>query len=101
MPKISVVSTVRNGSEHVGQVAGSVLGQEFTDYEWLILDDRSTDGTASMLADLEAEHSAVTVLTPDERLGRARGLNRVVEAAAGEYVAQQDFDDVRLPECPK
>jgi glycosyltransferase EpsE len=97
MPKISVVSTVHNGAAHVEQVADSILGQEFDGYEWLILDDCSTDETPSLLANLADEHPVVTVLTPAERLGRARGLNRVVEAADGDYIAQQDFDDVSCP----
>lgn len=97
MPKVSVVSTVHNGSDHVDQVADSILGQEFESYEWLILDDRSTDETPSLLANLADDHPEIRVLTPGKRLGRARGLNRVIEAADGEYIAQQDFDDISHP----
>lgn len=98
MPKVSVISTVHNGASHVEQVANSILGQDFESYEWLILDDKSTDDTPALLANLADEHSKVRVLTPEKRLGRSRGLNRVVDAADGEYIAQQDFDDVSFPQ---
>lgn len=97
MPKVSVVSTVYNGAEHIDQVAGSVLGQTFEDYEWVILDDDSTDETPARLAALADEHPEIRVLTPTTRLGRARSLNRVVAAADGDYIAQQDVDDVSDP----
>jgi len=98
MPQVSVVSTVHNGSDHIEQVAESILGQEFERFEWLILDDRSTDETPALLADLADDHHKVRVLTPEKRLGRARGLNRVVDAADGEYIAQQDIDDTSDPQ---
>lgn len=94
MTKVSVVSTVYNGAEYIDQAADSILNQDYDEYEWLILDDQSTDGTAQKLAELADSHQHIRVVTPPTRLGRAPSLNKVVELAEGDYIAQQDIDDI-------
>lgn len=98
MPKVSVVSTVYNGANHFDQIRDSILSQDYDDFEWVILDDQSTDETPALLSDLADGSERVRVITPDERLGRARSLNRAIEAADGTYIAQQDFDDLSAPD---
>lgn len=97
MTKVSVVSTVYNDEEHIDSVADSILNQEYGDYEWLILDDQSTDSTPQKLSQLADSHQQVRVVRPPDRLGRALSLNKVVDMARGEYIAQQDIDDVSYP----
>lgn len=98
MTKVSVVSTVYNGAEHIDQAADSILSQDYDDYEWLILDDQSTDATPEKLSVLAESHDSVRIVTPPERLGRAPSLNRIVELADGRYIAQQDIDDISFPQ---
>jgi glycosyltransferase involved in cell wall biosynthesis len=97
MTKVSVVSTVYNGAEHIDQAADSILRQDYENYEWIILDDQSTDETPKKLSALADSHDRVRVITPPERLGRAPSLNEVVDIADGHYIAQQDIDDISFP----
>jgi glycosyltransferase EpsE len=97
MTKVSVISTVYNGEPFFERSVPSVLGQDFADFEWVIVDDGSTDRTAALLARLQAEEPRVRVLSPG-RLGRARALNLAVEHARADYIANQDFDDISHPD---
>src|SRR6056297_2275302 len=49
-PRLSVIMTVRNGAEHIEEAIGSILGQTFNDFEFLIVDDGSDDATPDILA---------------------------------------------------
>lgn len=97
MPEVSVISTVYNGEAHFERSVPSVLNQTLTDFEWVIVDDGSTDRTPALLEQLQAEEPRVRVLSPG-RLGRARALNLAVEQARAAYVANQDFDDTSRPD---
>jgi glycosyltransferase involved in cell wall biosynthesis len=92
MPKVSVISTVYNGAKYFDRSVPSVLGQTLEDFEWVIVDDGSTDGTAPLLARLAAEQPNVCVISAG-RIGRARALNLATAQTQGTYVANQDFDD--------
>jgi len=94
MVDVSVVTTVYNESKSFDQAPPSILNQTYEDFEWLILDDMSDDGTAEKLYELSEQDGRITVIEAEDHLGRAKCLNRVVEEAAGDYIAQQDFDDV-------
>ncbi len=74
-----------------------MLGQTLDDFEWVMVDDGSTDRTAALLADLASTDRRVRVLAPG-RVGRARALNLAVEAAQCDYVANLDFDDASRPD---
>ncbi len=97
MPKVSVISTVYNGEAYFERSVPSILGQSVEDFEWVIVDDGSTDATAQMLAALARTDRRVQVLSPG-RVGRVRALNLATEAAKSDYVANQDFDDVSRPD---
>jgi glycosyltransferase involved in cell wall biosynthesis len=96
MPKVSVISTVLNGERFFERAVDSILGQHYDDFEWVLVDDGSTDHTAEMLGDLAARDSRVRLLTPG-RLGRPKALNLATENARGEYIANHDFDDISYP----
>jgi glycosyltransferase EpsE len=97
LPKVSIISTVYNGEPHFERVVPSMLNQTLADFEWVIVDDGSTDATAALLHRLRIEEPRVRVLSPG-RLGRARALNIAVEQARAEYIANQDFDDTSYPD---
>lgn len=94
MTDVSVVSTVYNESGHFDRSPPSILEQSYTDFEWVILDDCSTDGTFEKLCDLAEKDPRIRILQTDTRRGRSPCLNQVVEEANGSYIAQQDFDDI-------
>jgi glycosyltransferase EpsE len=95
-PKVSVVTTVYNGEEYFDRAIPSILNEQFIDFEWVIVDDGSTDSTPRLLADVANKDSRVKVFYPG-RLGRTKACNYAIEKAQGEYIANQDFDDVSYP----
>lgn len=92
-PSVSVVTAVYNGADYFDRAIPSILDQTHEDFEFVIVDDGSTDGTAERLAEVERRDSRVRVLRPG-RIGFVPALNLGVSEAKGRYIARQDFDDV-------
>ncbi|MGA1998670.1 MAG: glycosyltransferase [Terriglobales bacterium] len=94
-PEVSVLLPVHNGGVQLPEAIDSILGQTFSDFELVIVDDASTDSTAAYLASLQDPR--VRVLRNERNLGVARSLNRAIRESSGEYIARQDADDVSEP----
>lgn len=94
MPKISVIMPVYNGIRFIAKTINSVLAQEFQDWELIIVDDGSTDGTAKLLADVT--DARIHVITQANG-GASSARNRGLEAVKGAYVGFLDADDLYLP----
>jgi len=90
--RISVVMAVYNGTRFLREAIESVLGQNFSDFEFIIVDDGSTDETPEILASYADPR--IRVLRNHENLGLAASLNRGIERARGEYLARMDADDI-------
>jgi glycosyltransferase involved in cell wall biosynthesis len=96
-PRVSVVTTVYNGEPYFDRAVPGILEQTFHDFEFILVDDGSTDNTLARLRDLEARDRRVRVFAPG-RLGPAAASNYAVAQARGEYIARQDFDDRSHPD---
>jgi len=96
-PKVSVVSTVYNGVAYLDRAIPGILNQTFTDFEFILVDDGSTDNTLDELTKVARSDPRVKVFAPG-RLGAAAAYNYGVAQATGEYVARQDFDDRSYPD---
>jgi glycosyltransferase EpsE len=96
-PRVSVVSTVYNGAPYFDRAIPGILAQTFDDFEFVLVDDGSTDGSLERLQEVARGDPRVRVFAPG-RLGAAAAYNYGVEQARGEYVARQDFDDRSYPE---
>lgn len=94
-PIVSVISTVYNGEEYLQQAIDSIRKQTLHDFEFVIVDDGSTDGTAAILRAAQADSRIVVV--SESRVGRARALNLAWRAASGAYIANIDADDMAEP----
>jgi len=94
-PRITVAMCVFNGAQYLQEAIDSILNQTETDFEFLILDDGSTDETPSILAG--QTDSRIRVLASDTNQGLAAGLNRILSEARGHYIARMDADDISLP----
>jgi glycosyltransferase EpsE len=90
--KVSVITPVYNGERYFGRAPPSILSQTMAGFEWVIVDDGSTDQTPDLLAALAARDPRIRLLSPG-RLGYAKALNHAIEHAGGTYIANQDFDD--------
>lgn len=93
-PKISVILPVYNGQDHLTEAIDSVLSQSFSDFELIIVNDGSTDGSAAIIEELD--DSRIRFFQKSNK-GLAATLNRAISLARGEYIARQDQDDVCLP----
>lgn len=94
MPKISVIMPVYNAQRYLRRAIDSILAQSFTDFEFLILNDASTDNTESILNNYS--DSRIRYINNEQNIGVARSLNRGLRLARGEYIARMDADDVSL-----
>lgn len=97
-PAVSVLLPVYNAEAYVGAAIDSILAQTFQDFELLIFDDGSTDGSLSILRDYEAKDSRIRVFSSPENRGVALAMNDLIEKARGRYIARMDADDICLPE---
>ncbi|HYO77547.1 MAG TPA: glycosyltransferase [Thermoanaerobaculia bacterium] len=93
---MTVLMAVFNGGAYLREAIDSILAQTFTDYEFLIVDDGSTDDTPSVLRSYR--DARIRVLTNERNLGLTASLNRGLRDARGEWIARQDADDRSHPE---
>lgn len=92
------MTAVFNAEAFVRQAAESVLAQRFTDFEFLVIDDASTDKTPEILAELAARDDRMRILRNSENRGVAASRNRALELARGRYLAFLDGDDFWYPD---
>src|SRR3984893_8087593 len=95
-PTVSVVMSVFNGEEFLSETIDSVLNQSFRDFEFVIVDDGSTDATADILSKYVLRDGRIRVLRNGKK-GRAASLNLGISLANGKYVANPDADDLSIP----
>lgn len=91
---VSVVTPVFNGARFLDEAARSVLTQTWTNLEWVVVDDGSTDATPAILAALDDSRVRV-IRQANSGVGAAR--NAGIDAARGEFIAFMDADDVLPP----
>lgn len=96
-PRVSVIMAVRNGWRHLEESVSSVLRQRVTDFEFIVVDDGSTDETAQILERFREQDSRMVIVHQGPQ-GQTSALNRAAGMARGEYLARQDADDVSLPD---
>jgi len=97
-PPLSVVMPVNNGLPYVEEAISSILGQSFADFEFVIGDDGSTDGTGAALAEWARRDSRIRLLRRERKSGLAGGANWVVAAARAPLVAIAHADDLSHPD---
>jgi len=97
-PKISVVMPVLNGEKYLAEAIDSILNQTFQDFEFIIVDDGSTDGTPEILQSYAQKDSRIQILTNPVNRGIGYSRNRGIAQSRGEYIANMDADDWCLPE---
>ena len=97
IPKISVLMSVYNGSIYLKESVESVLNQTFTDFEFIIIDDYSTDNSWEILAKYARQDRRIKLIKNQKNLGLTKSLNLGLKEAKGEYIARQDADDISLP----
>lgn len=95
-PVVSVLMPVCNADRHLAEAIDSVLGQTFTDFEFVIIDDGSSDASPAILAAYAARDRRIRVLA-QANAGIVAALNRGLAECRAPLVARMDADDVSLP----
>lgn len=96
MPRISVLMATYNNALYLRECIDSVLAQTFDDFEFIIVNDASTDETKPILESYNDPRIRLLHNQVNQKLSAS--LNRGLEIATGEYLARIDSDDVCLPE---
>ncbi len=95
-PLISVVLPVYNGVKYLSEAVDSILAQSFTNFELIMIDDGSTDGSQQILSEYERSDLRVRVIVRENR-GLATTLNESIDIARGTWIARMDADDIAFP----
>jgi glycosyltransferase involved in cell wall biosynthesis len=95
MTKISVLTTVYNGGEYLAEAIESVLNQTFINFEFIIIDDASTDNSVEIIKSYS--DSRIRFFKNEKNIGQIASLNKGLKLAKGYYIARLDQDDVCLP----
>ncbi|WP_232466242.1 glycosyltransferase family 2 protein [Diaminobutyricimonas sp. LJ205] len=97
MPKASIVIPAYNNAEYIAETLDSVLAQTYEDFEVIVADHSSTDGTMSVI-ERYREDPRITILTTEAGGGAPRNWNRVSQAATGTYLKLVCGDDIVHPD---
>ena len=96
MPKVSVLMPVYNAEKYLKEAIESILNQTFQDFEFLIIDDCSTDRSRDIIR--EYSDKRIKLLCNSSNIGVAATLNKGIKAAKGELIARMDADDISAKE---
>lgn len=94
-PKVTVLMPVYNAERYLRDAIDSILAQSFTDFELLIINDGSTDGSVEIIASFSDPR--IRVVHNNRNLGLVATLNKGIDLARGNYIARMDNDDISLP----
>jgi glycosyltransferase involved in cell wall biosynthesis len=100
-PKVTVLMSAYNSGQYIKEAIESILDQSFSDLEFLIFDDGSTDDTAKIVKEHEKKDSRIKAFYKEKNEGMPgmmRNLNEGMKLAQGQYIARMDADDISLPE---
>lgn len=97
MPEVSIIMGVFNGERTLKESIDSIINQTFTDWEFIICDDGSTDQSYEVLLNYAKQDSRIIILQNKTNLSLAASLNKCLEIAQGELIARMDADDISDP----
>lgn len=95
IPKISVVMAIYNSERYLSDAIKSILSQTFSDFEFIIVNDGSTDNSLKII---ESFSDPRIKIINQENQGLAKSLNNGLRQARGEFIARMDADDISFPE---
>ena len=95
MPEVSIITPCYNSSKFLKETIQSVLSQTFTDWEWLITDDFSTDDSVEIINEINDPRIILTIAEKNGGAGKARNLS--LEKASGRFITFLDADDFWEP----
>ena len=94
MPKVSVIMPAYNAERYIGEAIDSILNQTFINFEFIIIDDGSTDDTKDII--LSYDDPRIILLENKKNSGIVVSLNKGIQFARGTYIARMDSDDIAI-----
>lgn len=98
LPLVSVVTAVRNAEKYIGATINSVLSQTYSNFEYVIVDDCSTDKTGGIIADVARSCGKIRVYNNEKNLGSASTRNEGIKRCRGDIIFFIDGDDLWEPD---
>lgn len=95
-PLVSVIMPLYNAESYVAEAIGSVMAQTYQNWELIVVDDCSTDGSLAVVEGIS--DARIRVLRQDRNGGAAKARNRAVEESSGDVLSYLDSDDAWMPE---
>lgn len=92
--EISVLLPVKNGAKYLEKAIVSILNQSFTNFEFIIINDGSTDNTENIIS--QFKDSRIITINNKSSIGIAKSLNKGLKISTGKYIARMDSDDFSL-----
>ena len=93
-PLVSVITPLYNAARFIQACSASIKAQTYQNWEHIIVDDASTDGSLSLAQELASTDSRIRVVTLSRNKGAAYARNKATELASGDYIAFLDADDL-------
>lgn len=98
VPEISVLLCVYNGEDYLAGCLESILNQSFSDFEFIIVNDGSTDRSLEILTDFAQKDSRIKLINKAENSGITASVTEGLKYCRGKYIARMDQDDISLPD---
>lgn len=98
MPKVSIVMSVYNGEEFLEDSILSVLNQTYKNFEFIVVNDCSSDGSLKILEEFKNKDPRIKIINNEKNIGLTRSLNKGILTSEGEYISRLDAGDISLPE---
>jgi len=98
-PTISVLMSVYNCEPYIREAIESILDQTYRDFEFIIIDDASTDLSSKIIENIKNERTddRIILIKNETNIGLTKSLNKGLKIARGTYIARMDADDISLP----
>lgn len=97
-PFVSVIMPAYDAGEYVRDAIKSILNQSYKNFEFIIVDDASTDGTGAVIQSFQKKDKRIVLARNKKNIGVTRSLNKAVKLASGKYIIRMDADDWSYPQ---
>ncbi|HYK77843.1 MAG TPA: glycosyltransferase family A protein [Daejeonella sp.] len=94
---VTVLMSVYNSEKYLKEAIRSILNQTYRDFEFIIIDDGSSDNSRDIIEQFAAEDPRIVFVKNHQNMGLGASLNRGIKLASGKYIARQDADDLSAP----
>ena len=95
---VSIITPSFNSEKFISETIASVKNQTYSNWEWIVVDDGSSDNTTSEIESAMAGDSRITLVKLEQNVGPAKARNIGIEKAGGKYMTFLDADDIWFPE---